>query len=275
MPIESIRLITYTRLLATGCYRGQYKKGLRSGHGTRTSAAYEAKPIPGDPSMPKSDSEPVLQSLIQQKSTTSIKSSKESVLKFGFQKKPSLIPSLLTATESTNSIPISTGKEDFAQIYEGEWKDDRRHGYGVLKVDSHYTYYGQWVNNARTGYGVMVYENGVREEGEWHNGQLIVVLKRHKVALFKSHQLESKVKEARTKALQSKGKAKNMADLADSRAGSAVNKSRQAHQSAQGAQEHAQIAVEKAELYKNAPRVAGKEVCVVVCCVMVFSDRIL
>ena len=262
----------YAHFSPVGCYRGQYKKGLRSGYGTRTSAAFESKVLVGDPSLPKSDSEPLLHSMIKQKSTTSIKSSKEGLLKF--QKKQSLIPSLLKNIESSSSLQKSKGKEEFAQAYEGEWKDDRRHGYGVLKVDSLYTYYGQWVSNARTGYGVMMYENGDREEGEWHNGQLIVVLKRHKVALFKSHQLESKVKEARTKALQAKGKAKNMADLADSRAGSAVNKSRLAHQSAQRAQKDAQMAVEKAELYKNAPHVAGKDDCTAVCCLIIFSKSI-
>lgn len=147
-------------------------------------------------------------------------------------------------------------KEELAQVYEGEWVHDKRHGHGVLKVLTKYTYYGQWAKNAMTGYGVMVYENGSKQEGEWHNGTLIAVVKRHKVLLFKSHQLELKVKEARSKAWQAAETARHKAELATSRAASALAKSRLAAKVAEKAVVHSQLAKEKAEMYKNAPRIS-------------------
>ena len=130
----------------------------------------------------------------------------------------------------------SDGGQDLnAQIYEGEWKEDRRDGHGVLKVLGHYTYYGDWENNNRTGYGVLVHDNGKKEEGQWQNGKLIVVLKRRKLAL-KNSQLETNIRQAHTKAIQAADMARNKALLAESRAVAASTKSKQANAFAQDAQ---------------------------------------
>ena len=245
-----------------GCYRGQYKKGLRNGLGTRTSAAYEARPDTHD--IPLSSSEPSLQSILSRPPVDSPRSSLKRVTALQQGKTDSV--SSLKASHTSTSLQTSprgfslgqTGlKEDLAQVYEGEWVSDKRQGHGVLKVFSKYTYYGQWNKNMITGYGVMVYENGSKQEGEWHNGTLIAVVKRPKVLLFKTHQLELKVKDARTKALQAAEAARHKAELAGSRASSALTKSRAAVKVAEKAKIHAQIAVEKAEAYKNAPRVSG------------------
>lgn len=40
--------------------------------------------------------------------------------------------------------------------YEGEWKEDRRHGYGVFTdPKTQYKYEGQWHNSRRHGQGTM------------------------------------------------------------------------------------------------------------------------
>ena len=173
--------------------------------------------------------------------------------------------------DSVSSLHSNPGqhKDEVAQIYEGEWLHDKRHGNGVLKVLGKYTYYGQWNGNARTGYGVLVSEDGNKEEGEWHNGTLIAVAKRHKVLMFKSNQLEQKVKEARTKSLQAAETARSKAELAVSRASSAVNKSRSAVRVAERAHSDAREALVKADTYKNAPTVSGMCVCVCECQVCV------
>lgn len=143
------------------------------------------------------------------------------------------------------------------QIYEGEWRDDKRHGYGVIKCTGSYTYYGQWVGNARTGYGVLVGENGTKEEGQWHNGVLIVALKRKKLHL-KSHQLETKVQTAHTQAIQAADTARNKAMLSESRASTAMGKAKMAQGVVSTADKNARLAREKAELHKNGIKISGE-----------------
>ena len=241
-----------------GFYRGEYKKGVRHGYGTRTSASYEHRHTTDSPAdystLPKRGSEPSFErgSMVKQESSASVFSVQTS------KSNESSFPSTVRAGSIQVSVKPQNDPDLNAQIYEGEWKDDRRHGHGVLKVLGHYTYYGDWENNNRTGYGVLVYDSGKKEEGQWQNGKLIVVLKRRKLAL-KNSQLETSVRQSHTKAIQAADMARNKALLAESRAAAASTKSKQAHTFAQDALKNAQLARERAELYKNAPRISGKQ----------------
>ena len=248
----------HTRTHPIGFYRGEYKKGVRHGYGTRTSCSYEHRHTTDSTTdygtLPKRGSEPSFErgGMIKQESSASV---------FSVQSSKTNIESPVPSSARAGSIQVSAVKPQSdpdlnAQIYEGEWKDDRRHGHGVLKVLGHYTYYGDWENNNRTGYGVLVYDGGKKEEGQWQNGKLIVVLKRRKLAL-KNSQLETSVRQAHTKAIQAADMARNKALLAESRAAAASTKSKQAHTFAQDALKNAQLARERAELYKNAPRISG------------------
>ena len=244
-----------------GFYRGEYKKGVRHGYGTRTSATYEHRhtdaPVAVGTdygSLPKRGSEPSFERNAMKKQESSA-----SVYSVQLPRKDSkTAESALKKRAGSVMVnsSIQNEQELNAQIYEGEWKDDRRHGHGVLKVLGHYTYYGDWENNSRTGYGVLVYNNGKKEEGQWQNGKLIVVLKRRKLAL-KNSQLETYVRQSHTKAIQSADMARNKALLAESRAAAATTKSKQAHTFAQDAMKNAKLARERAELYKCAPRISG------------------
>ena len=228
---------TYTR--TTGVYRGQYKKGVRHGHGTRSSAAYEKDPRSTADVCGSSGGSKKL-------SVTSISSAK-------WTKEVSGDPHPVTVTRGETS----TSLESSSQIYEGEWKDDKRHGHGVLKVPGHRTYYGQWEENTKTGYGVVLYDDGHKEEGQWQNGKLINSLKRKKAISLRNHQLEGKVKLAHITAIQMAITARSKAELAESRASSASTKCQSAQRSIQQAARDAQTAKEKANMCKNAPRVAG------------------
>lgn len=81
-------------------------------------------------------------------------------------------------------------------IYDGEWKYDKKHGYGVYtfldkgskyegtwkedKMDGKGVYYykngskydGEWVTDKREGNGIFHYENGSKYDGEWKNDQM-------------------------------------------------------------------------------------------------------
>lgn len=165
----------------SGCYRGQYKNGVRSGFGSRTSAPYEHR------------SREI--SKIHDKQHA-VSPPFAALLRPSFSSVPGLGGGGL---EDAPTAELAAPPD--MQIYEGEWRDDKRHGYGVMKCIGSYTYYGQWSANTRTGYGVLMSENGVKEEGQWQNGELIVALKRKKFHM-KSHQLETKVQTAHTQAIQ-------------------------------------------------------------------------
>lgn len=224
-----------------GCYRGQYKNGVRSGFGTRTSSAYEHR----DKDASKTH---------DQATTSRQRALSNLVAPFTNLKRLSYSGPF--GSEDQSDSCVRGDVKAIMQIYEGEWRDDKRHGYGVIKCVGSYTYYGQWSANTQTGYGVLVFENGVKEEGQWHNGQLIVALKRKKLHI-KSHQLETKVQTAHTQAIQAADTARNKALLAESRAGTALGKTKMSQGVVITAEKNAMLAKEKAELYKNATRISG------------------
>ena len=211
-------------------YRGEYRNGLRHGHGTRSSSNYE-------------------------RSTTTETHSVSSSLDDSVEN----LAAILEDPSSVPSIQSSlTSDKTNAQIYEGEWKDDRRHGYGVLKIVGHHTYYGQWEENQRSGYGVMIYDDEKRkEEGQWQRGKLVSKLKRKKLQL-KSKQLEMRVNQAHMNALQAAGTARSKADLAEGRASTANAKARLAVRAAQQAVKDAELANGIEKLHRNAPKIQGK-----------------
>lgn len=228
-PISSQMIILTIK--QTGMYRGEYKNGLRHGHGTRSSSNYERSTVKEPHSTTSSVTSSVDECIDQFTSTL---------------EDPSILPAMITMADKTN-----------AQIYEGEWRDDKRHGYGVLKIVGHHTYYGQWEENMRSGYGVMSYDEEKRkEEGQWQRGKLINKLKRKKLQL-KSKQLEAKVNQAHMSALQAAETARSKANLAEGRAITANAKSRAAVRAAQQAIKDAEIAEGIEKLHKNAPKVQG------------------
>eukprot|EP00116_Pleurobrachia_bachei_P015334 sb/3475596/ len=44
------------------------------------------------------------------------------------------------------------------EIYRGEWKNDKRSGYGVLETCTGLKYEGEWLNNYRSGYGLLTHK---------------------------------------------------------------------------------------------------------------------
>jgi hypothetical protein len=57
--------------------------------------------------------------------------------------------------------------------YEGEWKRDKAHGYGIKtfcsKGDKHE---GMYVNDRRDGWGVYLWSNGDKYVGDWKGGMV-------------------------------------------------------------------------------------------------------
>ena len=53
-------------------------------------------------------------------------------------------------------------------VYQGEYKEGKMHGKGIYKFKSGKTYNGEWVNGNMEGKGIMRYTDGVYE-GDWKN----------------------------------------------------------------------------------------------------------
>ena len=61
-------------------------------------------------------------------------------------------------------------------LYEGNWRDGKKHGYGVLsKISRNGTafanYIGEWTDGAIHGFGYHWYENGDYYEGDFHRSR--------------------------------------------------------------------------------------------------------
>ncbi|UJR29289.1 hypothetical protein I4U23_010503 [Adineta vaga] len=55
--------------------------------------------------------------------------------------------------------------------YKGNWENDLRHGYGINTWQNGDRYEGNWTNNRRSGQGTFYYANGEIRSCEWRNGR--------------------------------------------------------------------------------------------------------
>eukprot|EP00435_Cladocopium_sp_Y103_P032521 s3490_g8.t1 len=53
----------------------------------------------------------------------------------------------------------SSGTHDVYKQYQGQWQEDKKHGYGVLFYRNGGVYVGQWMNNQKHGLGVLLDSN--------------------------------------------------------------------------------------------------------------------
>lgn len=71
-----------------------------------------------------------------------------------------------TKSKSAKTKSKST-KTRLHKQYEGEWRDDVKHGKGSLYYENGDKFEGQFARGQRSGYGVMEYANGDKYEGDW------------------------------------------------------------------------------------------------------------
>lgn len=46
------------------------------------------------------------------------------------------------------------------EVYKGEWKNDKRCGFGVGERSDGLKYEGEWFNNRKCGYGITTFKDG-------------------------------------------------------------------------------------------------------------------
>uniref|UniRef100_A0A8C0EPT3 Junctophilin 1 n=1 Tax=Bubo bubo TaxID=30461 RepID=A0A8C0EPT3_BUBBB len=60
----------------------------------------------------------------------------------------------------------------------GEWKNDKRAGFGISERSSGLKYEGEWLDNLRHGYGCTTLPDGKKEEGKYRHNVLVKGMKK-------------------------------------------------------------------------------------------------
>uniref|UniRef100_H3C0F1 Junctophilin n=1 Tax=Tetraodon nigroviridis TaxID=99883 RepID=H3C0F1_TETNG len=193
----------------------------------------------------------LLGKLKKSESSASLSSQKS---KISFLRTESALSSNASDTNSTISIGDESlaGAEDFppveadidattTEVYMGEWKNDKRSGYGISERSSGLKYEGEWLNNQRHGYGCTTFAEGGKEEGKYINNLLVKAMKKRVIQL-KGNKIKHKVERAVEGAQRAAAIAKQKAEIASSRTTHAKAKADGAQQAAQASNSESSIA---------------------------------
>ncbi|XP_029291334.1 junctophilin-2 [Cottoperca gobio] len=184
-------------------------------------------------------------------SSTSLSSQKS---KLSFLRTDSALSSNASDTHSTISIGDDSlaGAEDFppveadidattTEVYMGEWKNDKRSGYGISERSSGLKFEGEWLNNQRHGYGCTTFAEGGKEEGKYVNNLLVKAVKKRMIQL-KGTKIKQKVERAVEGAQRAAAIGKQKAEIAASRTTHSKAKSDGADQAAHASNSESSIA---------------------------------
>ncbi|XP_001369593.1 junctophilin-2 [Monodelphis domestica] len=153
---------------------------------------------------------------------------------------------------STTSLGEGVEGEDFApfesdidatttETYMGEWKNDKRSGFGVSERSSGLKYEGEWLDNLRHGYGCTTLPDGKKEEGKYRHNVLVKGMKK-RVLPLKSTKIRQKVDHSVEGAQRAAAIARQKSEIAASRTSHAKAKADGAEQAAQAANNESSIA---------------------------------
>lgn len=103
------------------------------------------------------------------------------------------------------------------ESYMGEWKNDKRSGFGVSERSDGLRYEGEWYNNKKYGYGITTFKDGLKEEGKYKNNVLVSSGKRSKLFLIRQSKMRERIDSAVTAATRASQIAVQKADIAAQR----------------------------------------------------------
>ncbi|XP_061074740.1 junctophilin-2-like [Conger conger] len=172
--------------------------------------------------------------------------------KQSFLKNDSTLSSAASDANSAASAGEEGGAEDFPPVesdidattteaYGGEWKNDKRTGFGVSERSSGLRYEGEWLDNQRHGYGRTTFTEGSKEEGKYRHNTLVKAVKK-KVLQLRGNKIRQKVEHSVEGALRAAAIAKQKGEIAVSRATHAKGKAEGAEQALQAASAESRIA---------------------------------
>lgn len=157
-----------------------------------------------------------------------------------------------TASDINSTISLGEGETELSVIeddidatttetYLGEWKNDKRSGFGVSQRSDGLKYEGEWACNKRHGYGCMTFPDGTKEEGKYKQN-VLVSGKRKNLIPLRASKIREKVDRAVEAAERAASIAKQKAEIAASRTSHSRAKAEAAATAAQKAMEEARIA---------------------------------
>ncbi|CAJ1082270.1 junctophilin-1a [Xyrichtys novacula] len=162
--------------------------------------------------------------------------------------------SRISSSDANSTISIGDGElpdEDLpledhvdattTETYMGEWKNDKRNGFGVSERSNGMKYEGEWLNNKRHGYGCTVFPDGTKEEGKYKNNVLVRGIRKQLIPL-KNPKTKEKVDRAVEGAQRAAAIARSKVEIAASRTAHARTKSEAAEQAAISAVHDSEIA---------------------------------
>ena len=102
------------------------------------------------------------------------------------------------------------------ETYMGEWKNDKRCGFGISERSDGLKYEGEWFNNRKYGYGVTTIR-GLVEEGKYKNNMLVTSNQKRHLFLIRSAKFRERIDSALNAAQRASKIALQKADIAISR----------------------------------------------------------
>ena len=102
------------------------------------------------------------------------------------------------------------------EIYMGEWKNDKRTGFGISERSNGMKYEGEWANNKRHGYGCTVFPDGSKEEGKYKNNILVRGIRKQLIPI-RNTKTREKVDRAIEGAQRAAAMARTKVEIANSR----------------------------------------------------------
>ena len=102
------------------------------------------------------------------------------------------------------------------ETYMGEWKNDKRTGFGISERSNGMKYEGEWANNKRHGYGCTVFPDGSKEEGKYKNNILVRGIRKQLIPI-RNTKTREKVDRAIEGAQRAAAMARTKVEIANSR----------------------------------------------------------
>uniref|UniRef100_A0A0K0FNW5 Junctophilin (projected from Caenorhabditis elegans ortholog jph-1) n=1 Tax=Strongyloides venezuelensis TaxID=75913 RepID=A0A0K0FNW5_STRVS len=107
--------------------------------------------------------------------------------------------------------------EKATEIYRGEWKNDKRSGFGICERSDGLKYEGEWLNNRKNGYGITYFKDGTKEEGRYKNNILIYSTRRKGIMFVRSSKLRERIESSVEAAKRAASIAQQKAEIAITR----------------------------------------------------------
>ncbi|NXI48866.1 JPH1 protein, partial [Chloroceryle aenea] len=160
--------------------------------------------------------------------------------------------SRISSSDANSTISFGDGDCDYCPVedhvdattteaYMGEWKNDKRSGFGISERSNGMKYEGEWLNNRRHGYGCTMFPDGTKEEGKYKNNVLVRGIRKQLIPI-RNTKTREKVDRAIEGAQRAAAMARTKVEIATSRTAHARAKADAADQAAQAAHQECDIA---------------------------------